>query len=112
MEPKAKPISFIVVAIAVAAFFGGLYVGGNVSDKTVELNLSQVHKRDSIIAEQEAKIGGLTHRVNERDSIIVYLSGKEDSQRDTVFFHLEDRFEGAPDSTRESLINEALNAIQ
>lgn len=107
--PKPKPISLIVLVIIISAFFLGKCSGG---DTEPGYDFSEIEKRDSIIAAKDLKIGELTKRVNERDTVIVILTNKEEAQRDTVFNHLEDKFVGAPDSTKEALINEALNAIQ
>ena len=111
-EPEAKPLSLIVLILIACAFCIGSFLGKYSHQDKVIVDLSAVYERDSIIAQKELKIGELTNKVNERDSIIVSLVSKETAQRDTVFTHLEDKFEGAPDSTREALINEALNAIQ
>lgn len=66
---------------------------------------------DSIVGAKDKKIAILEHKVNERDSLLFGLALIETTRRDGVFTSLEDRFEGATDSTKERLINEALNDI-
>tara|TARA_S200002703_G_scaffold126064_1_gene112445 strand:+ start:55 stop:408 length:354 start_codon:yes stop_codon:yes gene_type:complete len=69
-------------------------------------------KIDSVIGPKNERIAMLEHRVNERDSLLFGLSLIETIERDGVFVSLEDRFETATDSARESLISEALNDIR
>ena len=107
--PKAKPLALILLALIIASFFIGRLT---VEESPVDVDFSRVHHRDSIIAVKDSEILGLTKRINERDSIIVSLRDREGEKRDGVYVHLADKFVGAPDSTRESLINEALNAIK
>ena len=84
----------------------------NPSYYRVKVGLSKVEERDALIAAKDSIIGSLQHRVDERDSVIVTLVMRESSQRDSVFIHLEDRFEEAEEEEKELLINEALNSIE
>ena len=112
IEPKANPLSFIVVVLIAAAFCIGMFMGSSGKSDVVGIDLSAVAERDSIIAVYEDSVGVLTQQVLERDTIISILVGHEEEQRDSIFVHLEDKFEGVPEPQKEALIEEALNAIQ
>lgn len=111
--PKPKPMSLVFLALIVVAFFLGQLLGkSRAHHEPVEVDLTAVAKRDSIIAEKDSVIRFMGNQISERDSVIIYMVGRESNQRATIFSHLQDNFVGAPDSTKEALINEALNAIQ
>ena len=71
-----------------------------------------VAKNDSIVAEKQVIIDSLQNSIERRDSVITLLTTRETSQRDTVFAHIQDKFENATDSTKEALIDEAMSSIK
>lgn len=104
--------AIIVVLLFIVYELGSKLYKTEVNDNANYITRDDFQRKiDSVIAPKDKIISILRHRVSERDSLLLGLTSAETSIRDGVFVSLENRFEAANDSAKESLINEALNDI-